>query len=172
LTSTQSTTSNQEAKDFKVVVTLDNPPDDLRPGLSATAKITTAQKKDILAIPIQALAVRTQKDLEDAEKKSGGNQPSIALAASTPPADGSDPSQTDPEKREIQGVFVVRNKHAIFIPVQTGISGVSDIEVLSGLQTGDQIVTGSYKALRTLKPDAPIKVDNSAPKVPADTDQS
>jgi HlyD family secretion protein len=172
LTSTQSTTSNQEAKDFKVVVTLDNPPDDLRPGLSATAKITTAQKKDILAIPIQALAVRTQKDLEDAEKKSGGNQPSIALAASTPPADGSDPSQSDPEKREIQGVFVVRNKHAIFIPVQTGISGVSDIEVLSGLQTGDQIVTGSYKALRTLKPDAPIKVDNSAPKVPADTDQS
>jgi HlyD family secretion protein len=56
--------------------------------------------------------------------------------------------------------------------VQTGISGVSDIEVLSGLQTGDQIVTGSYKALRTLKPDAPIKVDNSAPKVPTDTDQS
>jgi HlyD family secretion protein len=172
LTSTQSTTSNQEAKDFKVVVTLDNPPLELRPGLSATAKITTAQKKDILAIPIQALAVRTQKDLEDAEKKSGGSTQSIALAANTPPADGSDPNQTDPEKREIQGVFVVRNKHAVFIPVQTGISGVSDIEVLTGLQAGDQIVTGSYKALRTLKPDAPIKVDNSAPKVPTDTDQS
>jgi HlyD family secretion protein len=60
----------------------------------------------------------------------------------------------------------------VFVPVQTGISGVTDIEVLSGLQAGDQIITGSYKALRTLKPDSPIKVDNSAPKVPADTDQS
>jgi HlyD family secretion protein len=172
LTSTQSTTSNQEAKDFKVVVTLDNPPDDLRPGLSATAKITTAEKKNIVAIPIQALAIRTQKDLQDAEKKSGASEQEVALAASAPPADGGDPSITDPEKREIQGVFVVRNKKAVFVPVQTGISGVTDIEVLSGLQAGDQIITGSYKALRTLKPDSPIKVDNSAPKVPADTDQS
>jgi len=56
--------------------------------------------------------------------------------------------------------------------VQTGISGVSDIEVLSGLQAGDQIVTGSYKALRTLKPNSPIKIDNSAPKVTSDSDKS
>ena len=67
-------------------------------------------------------------------------------------------------------MFVVRNKKAVFVPVQTGISGVTDIEVLSGLQAGDQIVTGSYKALRTLKPNAPIKVDNSPPKVPSDSD--
>ncbi|MGB6430790.1 MAG: efflux RND transporter periplasmic adaptor subunit [Candidatus Acidiferrales bacterium] len=172
LTSTQSTTSNQEAKDFKVVVTLDNPPPGLRPGLSATAKITTAEKKDILAIPIQALAIRTQKDLQDAEKKAGASDQEVALAASAPPADGGDPTITDPAKREIQGVFVVRNKKAVFVPVQTGISGVSDIEVLSGLDAGDQIITGSYKALRTLKPDSPIKVDNSAPKVVADSDQS
>jgi HlyD family secretion protein len=170
LTSTQSTTSNQEAKDFKVVVTLDNPPEGLRPGLSATAKITTAQKQNILTIPIQALAIRTQKDLEDAEKQSGASPEEVALAASAPPADGGDPSITDPEKREIQGVFVVRNKKAVFVPVQTGISGVTDIEVLSGLNPGDQIVTGSYKALRTLKPNSPIKVDNSAPKIPADSD--
>jgi HlyD family secretion protein len=172
LTSTQSTTSNQEAKDFKVVVTLDNPPIGLRPGLSATAKITTAQKQNILAIPIQALAIRTQKELQDAEKKAGSDGPQIALAASAPPIEGSDPTVTDPDKREIQGVFVVRNKKAMFVPVTTGITGVSDIEVLSGLEPGDQIVTGSYKALRTLKPDSPIKVDNSAPKVESDSDQS
>jgi HlyD family secretion protein len=172
LTSTQSTTSNQEAKDFKVVVTLDNPPEGLRPGLSATAKITTAHKSNILAIPIQALAVRTEHDLEDAEKKAGASAEEIALAASAPTADGGDPSITDPQKREIQGVFVVRNKKAVFVPVQTGISGVTDIEVLSGLQAGDQIVTGSYKALRTLKPNAPIKVDNSPPKVQSDSDES
>jgi len=171
LTSTQSTTSNQEAKDFKVVVTLDNPPIGLRPGLSATAKITTAEKKNILAIPIQALAIRTQKELQDAAKTAGANQSEIALAASAPPQ-GADANETDPQKREIQGVFVVRNKKAVFVPVATGITGVSDIEVLSGLQVGDQIVTGSYKALRTLKPSSPIKVDNSAPKVESDSDQS
>ncbi len=63
-------------------------------------------------------------------------------------------------------MFVVRNKHAVFVPVETGITGVTDIEVLSGLQNGDQIITGSYKALRTIKPGASVKVDNSAPKVP------
>ncbi len=68
LATTQSTTSNQEAKDFKVVVTLDQPPDNLRPGLSTTAKIKTASRQNVLAIPIQALAVRTRKDLEDAAK--------------------------------------------------------------------------------------------------------
>ena len=63
LATTQSTTSNQEAKDFKVVVTLSDPPQNLRPGLSTTAKIKTASRQNVLAIPIQALAVRTRKDL-------------------------------------------------------------------------------------------------------------
>jgi HlyD family secretion protein len=64
----------------------------------------------------------------------------------------------------VQGVFVVRDRRAVFVPVTTGITGVTDIEVLSGLQEGDTIVTGTYKALRTLKPDARVKVDNSPPK--------
>ncbi len=165
LATTQSTTSNQEAKDFKVVVTLENPPDGLRPGLSTTAKVTTERKKSVLAIPIQALAVRTRHDIEEAEKK-GGDQGAVTLAASRPAEDSSSESSSDPEKQDVQGVFVVRNKHAIFVPVQTGITGVTDIEVLTGLQNGDQIITGSYKALRTIKPGASVKVDNSAPKVP------
>jgi len=166
LASTQSTTGNQEAKDFKVVVTLQNPPDGLRPGLSSTAKITTAQKKDVLTIPIQALAERTTKDLDEAAKESGQN--SVTLAAGRPaPGAGPDGASSSVDKNpEIQGVFVVRNKHAQFVPVATGITGVTDIEVVRGLKEGDQIVTGSYKTLRTLKPDARVKVDNSAPKVP------
>src|SRR5215813_11794407 len=68
LATTQTTTSNQEAKDFKVVVTIENPPDNLRPGLSTTAKIKTAERKDVVAIPIQALAVRSRKDLDEAAK--------------------------------------------------------------------------------------------------------
>src|ERR1700756_114388 len=99
LATTQSTTSTQEAKDFKVVVTLENPPENLRPGLSTTAKIKTAEKKNVIAIPIQALAVRSRKDLEEPAKNTKkGNAP---LAAPPPAAAG------DPKKDEVQGVFVV-----------------------------------------------------------------
>jgi HlyD family secretion protein len=159
---TQVTANTQEARDFKVVVTLDNPPDSLRPGLSATAKIQTAQKQNVLSIPIQALAERTQKELEEAKNGTSGN---VTLAAST--AEGPSGAKTD-----IQGVFVVRGGKAQFVPVQTGISGVTDIEITGGVQEGDLIVTGSYKALRTLKPGTPVKVDNSAPKTDASSSSS
>jgi len=159
LATTQSTTSTQEAKDFKVVITLDHPPDNLRPGLSTTAKIKTAERKAVIAVPIQALAVRTRKDLEEAAKQAKKNSESgVTLAAPPPPAPG------DPKKDEVQGVFLVRGKKAVFTPVETGITGVTDIEIKNGLKSGDEIVTGSYKALRTLKPEAAVKVDNSAPK--------
>jgi HlyD family secretion protein len=164
LATTQSTTSNQEAKDFKVVVTLTNPPENVRPGLSTTAKIKTAEKKNVLAIPIQALAVRTRKDLEEAAKNAKKDS-SVTLAAPPPAAPG------DPKKDEVQGVFVVNGKKAVFRPVETGISGVTDIEITKGLQSGDEIVVGSYKALRTLKPESSVKIDNSAPKKP-DENQS
>ena len=166
LASTQSTTGNQEAKDFKVVVTLENPPDGLRPGLSSTAKITTAQKKGVITIPIQALAVRTKKDLDEAAKQAGRKpDDSISLAASRPAQDGAPAGSSSPKDTEIQGIFVVRRGRAEFVPVTTGIMGVTDIEVMSGINEGDQIITGSYKALRTLKPDARVKIDNSPPKV-------
>ncbi|HVA95201.1 MAG TPA: efflux RND transporter periplasmic adaptor subunit [Candidatus Dormibacteraeota bacterium] len=171
LASTQSTTGNQEAKDFKVVVTLQNPPKGLRPGLSSTAKIITAHKKDVLTIPIQALAMRMKKELQEAAKRSGND--SISLAADHPASDSA--SAASPlmsvvgDQDEVQGIFVVRSGRAVFVPVATGIIGVTDIEVLNGVQAGDQVITGSYKALRTLKPDARVKVDNSPPKV---TDES
>lgn len=153
---TQTTANTQEARDFKVVVTLDKPPDGLRPGLSASAKIQTAHKNGVLTIPIQALAVRTKADIEEAEKGHGGN---VTLAASKPLATG------NPEQKiDVQGVFVVHGKKAEFVPVQTGITGVTDLEITSGLKDGDEIVIGSYKALRTLRPGASVKVDNSAPK--------
>src|ERR1700682_5657844 len=164
LATTQSTTSMQEAKDFKVVVTLANPPDNLRPGLSTTAKIRTAEKKNVVAIPIQALAVRTRKDLEEAAKTAKNDKNSSVTLAAPPPA-----APGDPKKDEVQGVFLVSGgEKAVFRPVETGISGVTDIEITKGLQQGDEIVVGSYKALRTLKPESKVKVDNSAPKKPED----
>ena len=157
---TQTTANTQEARDFKVVVTVDNPPDSLRPGLSATARIQTEQKKDVLTIPIQALAVRTQREIDEAAL--GKNGSSVTLAASKPTSGTN--TGTNTQKTDVQGVFVIRGKKAEFVPVQTGVAGVTDIEVTTGLKDGDVIVTGSYKALRTLRPGAPIKVDNSEPK--------
>lgn len=147
----QTTANTQEARDFKVVVTLDNPPKSLRPGLTATAKIQTAHKNNVITIPIQSLAERTQEELDQAKNGQSGN---VALAAANDGGNGAD-------QKEIQGVFVIRNGKADFIPVQTGITGVTDIEVTSGIQPGDVIVTGSYNALRTLRPGARVKIDNS-----------
>src|SRR5713101_4709715 len=164
LTTTQTTTSTQEAKDFKVVITLEHPPENVLPGLSSTAKIKTAERKNVVAVPIQALAVRTRKDLEDAAKRAQtakGSSGSVTLAAPPPAPAG---NSSDPKQDEIQGVFIIRGKKAVFTPVETGITGVTDIEVKTGLKAGDEIVTGSYKALRTLKPTADVKVDNTAPK--------
>jgi HlyD family secretion protein len=148
----QSTSASQEAKDFKVVVTLSDPPEDLRPGLSTTAKITTATRSNVVTIPIQAITIRRQEDMETSEKGS--------VQAAAPQKD----APKDKKNEEIQGVFVIRNKKAEFVPVQTGIAGTTDIEVLGGLKEGDEIVTGSYKVLRTMKPGTSVKIDNSAPK--------
>lgn len=144
----QSQTSSQEAKDFKVVIALDIPEDLLRPGLSCTAKITTATRSHALAVPIQALTVRERGQLK--------------------PMKATDRRQFDPAaqkaaKEELQGVFVVKAGKAEFRQVQTGITGTTDIEVTSGLSDGDQIVTGSYQVIRTIRNDAKVKIDNKPP---------
>jgi HlyD family secretion protein len=147
----QSTTGTEEAKDFKVVVTLDEPTSELRPGLSTTAKITTAHKADTLSLPIQALTMHNSQD--DKPKSGGGVQ-----AASTPNA---------PKSLPEQGVFIVENTkgklRTRFVSVTTGITGTTDIEVLSGLKEGDEIVIGPFKTLRGLKDNALVKRDIAKP---------
>jgi HlyD family secretion protein len=156
LAASQSTTSNQEAKDFKVVIALDNPPSDIRPGLSSTAKITTATRAQALTIPIQALTVRQKGDLEPKVDGKQTAQPKLS------------PAEEKARKEELQGVFVVANGKALFRKVETGITGATDIEVTSGLKDGDEIVTGTYQVIRTLRNDTTVKVDNK-PIVPATT---
>jgi HlyD family secretion protein len=148
----QSTTGTEEAKDFKVVVTLDQPLDDLRPGLSCTAKITTAHKTGVLSLPIQALTMHDPA--ADIAKNSGG----VQAASSSPGA----------KPNPIQGVFVAQKDssnrlRARFVPVTTGITGATDIEVLSGLNAGDEVVTGPYKILRDLKGGSLLKRDTAKP---------
>ena len=141
-------------------MTLTDAPAYLRPGLSTTAKITTATRSNTLAIPIQALTVRQRADLvSDKDKEKKGAK---VVQAST--GAGQESQKGDP-KDEIQGVFVLKNKKdAVFVPVTTGISGTTDIEVTGGLQEGDEIVTGSYKTLRTLRNGSSVKVDNTPAK--------
>jgi len=152
LATSQQTTGSQEAKDFKVVVSLQDPPDNLRPGLSTTAKVTTATRSGALSIPMQALTVRKQSELDAAQSDKN------SVHAAAPQKDAAK------DKTEIQGVFVIRAGKAEFVQLDTGIAGTTDIEVLSGIKDGDEVVTGSYKVLRTLKPGASVKIDNTAPK--------
>jgi HlyD family secretion protein len=158
---TPNTTTSQEAKDFKVVVTLLEPSSDLKPGLSTTSKIMTAARSNVLAIPIQALTIR-EVDKEKEEPKTPPVSPGTAKAAGKngPPAEGTSASSKTSKKREQQGVFILRDGKAVFVPVTTGITGQTEIEVLSGLREGDEIITGSYKTLRTIKTDTEVRVDN------------
>jgi HlyD family secretion protein len=150
----QSTTGTEEAKDFKVVVTLDTGTDELRPGLSTTAKITTAHKASVLSLPIQALTMYAPPAADNKDGK--------VEAAST----------SNPAVQPKQGVFVVEKdahgrQRAKFVPVTTGITGATDIEVLTGLTEGQEVVTGPYKTLRVLKDGALLKRDTEKPVTPA-----
>ena len=156
LSTSQQTTASEEAKDFKVVVTLTDAPQDLRPGLSSTAKITTATRSNALSVPIQALTLRTKQQIE-----AQNNPPGSVHAAEPVVKEVASKSKKDDE---VQGVFIVRNKKAMFVPVTTGITGTTDMEVLDGLKEGDEVITGSYKVLRTLKPGSSVKIDNTSPK--------
>jgi HlyD family secretion protein len=156
----QSNTSSQEAKDFKVVIAMDNPPDEFRPGLSCTAKITTATRHDAVTIPLQALTIRQKGDLE---KLKLGAEGTVQAAGTV------DPKVEKEKKEEIQGVFIVKAGKAVFQKVDTGITGATDIEVLNGLKPGEEIITGSYKTIRTIRNDAKVKVDNSKPKDTTET---
>ena len=146
ISTSQSTTGTEEAKDFKVVVTLNDPSRELKPGLSCTAKITTARKSNVLSLPIQALTMHNPGSDIGTDKSSV--QAATAPAASNP----------------VQGVFVVRKDsgghlRARFVPVTTGITGTTNIEALSGLSAGEEVVTGPYKTLRVLKDGSLLKRD-------------
>ena len=161
IATSQSTTGTEEAKDFKVVITLDAQQafdvKELRPGLSTTAKITTAQKSAILTLPIQALTNQVPVKLDE-----NGKAPVVKPDAT--PAPGVKPQPA------VQGVFTVKDFNgklrAVFVPVTTGITGATDIEVLDGIQEGQEIVTGPFKTLRALKSGTLIKRDTAKPIAP------
>jgi len=152
-------TGNQP-KDFKVTITIKNPPANLRPGLNATADITTASRSKVVAVPVQAVVVREvnkQGKVVDPDSMASGGQGTERQ--------GDTVTQVAREKgQEKDGVFVVQGEKAVFKPVKTGVMGETDIEVTEGLAEGQEIVTGSYRTLRTLKDEAVIKAEPKGKK--------
>lgn len=156
VTNTASNVNNSnQAKDFKVTVTLQDPPVNLRPGLNATADIITARREGVVAAPIQAVVVR------QVEADGTVVNPSIGQTA---PGDNANTPARMAKLEEKEGIFLVQGGKAVFKPVQTGIIGDSDIEVTEGVKDGDEIVIGSYRTLRTLRNEAPLKIEDQSKK--------
>jgi HlyD family secretion protein len=147
-------TQDQVTNFLVKVMLLDTIPD-IRPGMSATVDVTTNFHPNVLSLPIQAVVMKEEK-ADTLKKKEEG-----ALAST-------DSNQTKDEKKkkekEVQGVFVIKEGRAKFVKVKTGIADQQNIEILSGINENDQVVTGSYKILRTLKDGDKVKIEKKVEK--------
>lgn len=145
-TSTASGSSDQ-AVDFEVEITLDNPPSEIRPDLSCTARIVTDTRKNALSVPIIALTVREHGAVAN-ENAAGSTE----LTDRTPSADTARGKQDEQE-----GVFIVKAGVANFRPVKRGVAGDEHFEIVDGLAEGDSVVSGTYQAIRDLKDGTKVK---------------
>jgi len=159
---TTAASAGTQATNFKVKVVLDEVVPNVRPGFTCTADITTATRKDVVSVPIPAVAVRElvydANGLVIKEPKNDKKRRSVETVAS---AQELKPGQT---RKETEGVFVVRDKHVEFLPIKMGIAGDKYFEVLSGLKAGDQVVTGPYNSVRGMADGDQVKVDNAKKK--------
>jgi HlyD family secretion protein len=147
-----STTTTAQATNFKVVITIDEPVPDVRPGFTCTADITTATKKNVVAVPIQSLTVRDM--LFDEQGTLVHEPPPVRRRGrfGQPPPPPPAPPEPPPgqERRETEGVFVIRDTRAVFTPIKVGIAGERYFEVLSGVAAGDRVITGPFSSVREL----------------------
>ena len=146
------------ATDFKVYVTLDKTIPNVRPGFTCTASITTATRHQVVSVPIQAVTVREMVvDDKGAIVRPDVDKNGIRVHRAAPASATGDlpPGQT---KKELEGVFVMENGHAIFTPVKDGIAGEKYFEVLSGLKEGDQVITGPFASVRSMKDGDAVKL--------------
>ena len=159
-TNTQSN-GQRQATTFKVVITLEEPVPDIRPGFTCTAEITTAKRKDVVAVPIQALTVREmlyndkgEMVRETPNRRRRGTNIETPLSASNEPPPGH-------TRKETEGVFAIRDGKAIYLPVKVGIAGEQYFEVLDGLKAGDQVITGPFASVRELSDGQTVKIQQS-----------
>jgi HlyD family secretion protein len=153
-------TQPQQSANYKVTVRLLEIPEAIRPGLSATARITTAIRPDVLSVPIQSVTIRdlsVKPDGKATAEKDVAQADDAAPAAAVPTA--AKDSDDDPKKNEKEGVFVIRDEKAVFVPVKVGIAGDKVFEIASGeIKEGDSVVSGPFTAIRTLKDGDRVKI--------------
>jgi HlyD family secretion protein len=145
LQQTTPTSAQGQAIDYEIVITLENPPPSLRSDLSVAADIVTARRNQALSIPIIALTVRERA----ASEALPNEDPAVEAAAAA--------LEGDTAKIDQEGVFVVRDGKAVFVPVSVGIAGRGYFEVLRGLTTSDTVVAGPYEVIRTLEDGKPVR---------------
>ena len=151
--------ATSQATNFKVVVTLDGEVPEIRPGFTCTAEITTATRQDTLSVPIQALAVRelTRDEKGQIVREQKPERPRGTTVAAASPQQ----LPAGHTRKEEEGVFIVREGRAEFVPVKTGIAGDKYFEVLGGgLKEGDQVITGPFASVRNLKEGDVVKVES------------
>lgn len=159
-TGSQPIITTAQATNFKVVITLEEQIPDVRPGFTCTAEITTATRQAVVSVPIQALTVREL--LYDADgalvREPPPPRPSRFRLFTRAPASSAVPPEPPPghERRETEGVFVLHDNRAVFVPVKVGIAGERYFEVLSGLSENDQIITGPFSSIRELPDGAEV----------------
>jgi HlyD family secretion protein len=146
------------ATNFKVVVRIDGEVPNVRPGFTCTAVITTATRQKALSVPIQAMTVR-----ELVVDKDGKIVPPKPVSAGTTPSPTPAQPALEPgqSRKEFEGVFVVREGKAVFVPVTTGIAGEKYFEVLDGVKEGDQVITGPFASVRNLKDGEAVTVTSN-----------
>jgi HlyD family secretion protein len=155
-TGTSTSTAATQATNFLVKVQVESVIPDVRPGFTCTAEITTATRKNAVSVPIQATTVREVVVDKDGNMVRAPQTEKRPRRATSVEASELKPGQ---ERKELEGVFVVRNNKAEFAPITTGIAGEKYFEVLSGLKPGDQVIVGPFASVRELADGAPIKIE-------------
>jgi HlyD family secretion protein len=143
--------SSEETVDYEVEITLDTPPAELRPDLSATVEIVTESRSNALAVPIIALTVR---DPEGKKLRAGDEEEGPAARQ---PRTGSPTARAQQRAQEIEGVFVMDGGKAKWVPVEVGIAGDRYFEVVKGLRGGETVISGTYQVIRELESDAEVR---------------
>lgn len=157
--------TSDQTTNFRVKVSIDDVNPKIRPGMSSTVDITTSHHPDVVAVPIQAVVMRSfdpdslPTSDPEAQKAESGN---VAMASPIVDSSAAKTENPDEEKKKIEkkGVFVVRDGVAHFAEITTGIADQQNFEVLGGLKEGDEVITGSFRTLRTIKDGTPVKIDN------------
>jgi HlyD family secretion protein len=160
-TTNQNQGQQRQATTFKVVITIDEEVPDVRPGFTCTAEITTATRKNVVSVPIQALTVREmlyndkgEMVREQPQRRRRGNAVETPVSASNEPPPGH-------TRKETEGVFVVSSGRGVFTPVKVGIAGEQYFEVLNGLKAGDEVITGPFNSVRELSDGGDVKVQQN-----------